>query len=126
MKLSCSMTKAHRIITDKLGLKYYYAYWVPHFLSDEQKISRKEFCQKFLKKYGCMEKKCTYNIVTGDETWVFSYDPLPHKSAGKYLKKGQGPPMVVQKSLHPLKIQIAVFFSRAGILTCKPLIEQPT
>ena len=71
-----SMTKAYNYIKNNLGLKKVCCKSVPFTLNEKQKQSRIDFCNNFLNQYGDINKKISYNLVTGDETWLRCYDPL--------------------------------------------------
>ena len=44
-------------------------------LTDEQKKTRVTMAKKLLKMYQIYSKKAYDNIVTGDETWVYHFEP---------------------------------------------------
>ena len=48
---------------------------VHHQLSEEQKRARIEWCLKMLRKFDGERSDRVSNIVTGDETYVYQYDP---------------------------------------------------
>lgn len=64
------------ILKDKLGLRKICARWVPHGLTREQKNARRVFAQGMLDRYSKNTDVRLKEIVTGDETWVYYYDPL--------------------------------------------------
>ena len=51
------------------------ARWVPHNLSEEQKWGRVDWCTHMLRKFDRGRSPRVWGIVTGDETWVYQYDP---------------------------------------------------
>jgi histone-lysine N-methyltransferase SETMAR len=50
------------------------AKFVPRLLSDDQKAHRVSVCRE-LKQQACDYPNFISNIITGDETWVYGYDP---------------------------------------------------
>ena len=48
--------------------------WIPHILTNKQKAARMKWL-KLLKLYPKFEWKILINIVTGDETWVYNFEP---------------------------------------------------
>jgi histone-lysine N-methyltransferase SETMAR len=50
------------------------AKFVPRLLSDDQKSRRLKVCEE-LKQRVEMEPHFMSRIITGDETWVYGYDP---------------------------------------------------
>ena len=51
------------------------ARWVPHNLSEEQKRGRVDWCTHMLRKFDGVRSPRVWDIVSGDETWVYQYDP---------------------------------------------------
>ncbi|KAI8430490.1 hypothetical protein MSG28_000750 [Choristoneura fumiferana] len=49
--------------------------WVPHKLNNLQKERRVDWCKFMINKFDAGEKKTVYDILTGDETWLYNYDP---------------------------------------------------
>ena len=60
---------------DSLGVRKHCVRWVPHHLSEEQKQGRVDRCTHILRKFDGGRSPCAWVIVTGDETWVYQYDP---------------------------------------------------
>lgn len=110
-----SKTKTRNYINEKLSYKKVSCKWVPHRLTEKQKTARVDFCKNFLSKYGDLKKKSTYNIVTGDETWISTYDPYVGSQAKVWTLKSFDPISVCRKSRNEKKVLTSVFFSRTGI-----------
>ena len=73
-KLHIWQSKAYRYLTQYLGLVYKLSYWVPHSLSDEQKIMRQEQTNELLTVLKTCERNTWHSIVTGDQSWfTFEY-----------------------------------------------------
>ena len=64
-----------RILDDCLGVRKRCARWVLHNLSEEQKRGRVGWCTHVLRKLDGGRSPRIWDIVTGDETWVYQYDP---------------------------------------------------
>ena len=59
---------------------------VPKVLSEEQKLSRVEISQEIL---NCVQKEDFLDIVnTGDESWVFQYDPETKRQSSEWHMQG--------------------------------------
>ena len=54
----------HRVIKDKLKLQCLYARWIPHALSDEQKLNRVDGAQTVL-------EQINGNHIIIDEKWLY-------------------------------------------------------
>ena len=61
-----------RILHDCLGIRKRCARWVPHNLSKEQKRCRVDWCTHMLRKFDGGRFPRVWNIVSGDETWLYS------------------------------------------------------
>jgi len=64
----------HRIVTNHLHMRKMYAILVPKNLSVEQKANRLEICQDLPGRLE-IEPNFLDKVITGDESWVFDYDP---------------------------------------------------
>ncbi|GFR75378.1 histone-lysine N-methyltransferase SETMAR [Elysia marginata] len=71
---SMSRTSVFRVLTNKLNKKKFSA-WASHLLTDEQKESRVNFSRNFLRRFQSEQNDFLGWIITGDETWVYSWDP---------------------------------------------------
>ena len=61
-------------LTQELGISKRCAKIVPKKLSGEQKENRLHVCQDWLENAGIFQ-----NVITGDETWIYEYDPETKK-----------------------------------------------
>lgn len=75
ISLSISMTSIHKILHEHLGVRKLCARWFPHLLTDGQKRARVDWCRKTISKYNCGASKAVYSVVTGDESWIYAYEP---------------------------------------------------
>ena len=62
------------ILADTLGMRKVCAKMVPRLLTKEQKVQRLNACRHILQQMEA-EEKLLENVITGDESWVFQYDP---------------------------------------------------
>ena len=49
--------------------------WVPHLLTDEQKQSRVRLASQVIEKYDKCDPRRLEEMVTGDETWIYHFQP---------------------------------------------------
>ena len=70
--LSGSLT---RIRHDCFSVRKRCARWVPHNLSEEQTQGRVDWCTNMPRKFDGGRFPRVWDIVTGDKTWVYQYDP---------------------------------------------------
>ncbi|UYV66671.1 hypothetical protein LAZ67_4002504 [Cordylochernes scorpioides] len=69
-----SKTTIGRIVTEDLKLKKTPAKFIPRFLTNEQKLCRLATCEDMLEMTRT-DPEWKDKIITGDETWVYGYDP---------------------------------------------------
>jgi len=77
----CEVTKevgickssCHLILTDKLKMRRVVTKFVPHLLTDAQKENHVTVSQELLDRSNA-DENFLKNVITDDETWVYSYD----------------------------------------------------
>jgi len=84
-----SETSLRRLLKE-IGARKIMSRWVPHELSDQQKLARHTKAGKNLARYQ-RESGFLNKIVAIDETWVKSYDPKDQRQTGEWLLPGQRP-----------------------------------
>ena len=65
-----------KILRERLGLRKICTCWVPHLLTDEQKQSRVRLASQVIEKYDKCDPHRLQEIVTGDETWIYHFQPV--------------------------------------------------
>ena len=73
--LGISGTSIHSILHEHLTVKKICSCWIPHNLSIAQKKARVDWSKEMLQKYDLGASKHVYDIVTGDESWIYAYEP---------------------------------------------------
>jgi len=64
----------HKILTEDLKMRRVTSKFMPRLLSVEQKQQRLDVCLD-LKRNAANDPSLLSNVITGDETWVYAYDP---------------------------------------------------
>lgn len=105
-----------KILHEHLGMRKLSARWVPHHLSPEQMQARVEFAQLMLAKFDAGRSKSVDNILTGDETWVYFYDPETKQQSRQWVTSEEDAPLKFRRERSVGKVMAAVFFRRCGIL----------
>lgn len=77
-------------------------------------------------KYDSGASKAVYNIVTGDESWIYQYDPETKNQSTVWVFQDEPPPTKVARSRSVGKQMVACFFSITGHVATVPLVEQRT
>ena len=70
-EVGISSGSVSNIFHNSLGLSKVSARWVPHMLTEEQKQRRVNWCRSMLEKYDGGKSNAVWEIVSGDETWVY-------------------------------------------------------
>ena len=60
--------------------------WLPKLLTPIQHMNRVQCCQELLQEIDANPVKFLDRIVTGDEFWIYHYDPLTQQQA-KFWKR---------------------------------------
>ncbi|CAH2014487.1 unnamed protein product [Acanthoscelides obtectus] len=82
--------------------------WIPYLLAEEQKAAR----------VNC--------IVSGDESWIYCYEPENKRQSAVWVFQGEEKPTKVIRSRSVSKKMVATFVSKAGHIPTIPLNEQRT
>ncbi|CAH2008204.1 unnamed protein product [Acanthoscelides obtectus] len=92
--------------------------WIPHLLTEEQKAARVNWCLKTLDRFNSGNSKNVYSIVSGDESWIYCYEPENKRQSAE-----EKPTKVIRSR----SVSKKTFVSKTGhIATIIPLIEQRT
>ena len=103
-----------RILTEHLHRRKIYAKLVPKQLSVEQKSNWLEICQDLVGRLE-IEHFFLHKIITGDESWVFDYDPEAKRQSEEWHTKISPLPKKASMSRSRVKTIISVFFDSRGI-----------
>lgn len=114
------------ILHEHLGLRKLSCRWIPHLLTSEQKSARVDWCRFMLQKYEEGHSRRVSDIVTGDETWLYNYEPETKTQSTVWVFDEELPPTKVVRSRSTAKRMLAVFFRRSGLVSIIPLEERRT
>ncbi|XP_029643454.1 protein GVQW3-like [Octopus sinensis] len=73
--LDISYGSANSILHDNLGLCKLSAQWIPKALRPDQQNLRSDLSLTLLNKIEADEEQFLVKIITGDETWIYQYNP---------------------------------------------------
>ena len=122
MKISSgSLTRIHY---DCLGVRKHCARWVLHNLSVEQKRDRVDWCTHMLRKFEGGRSPSVWDIVTGEETWVYQYDPETKQQSAAF--PDENPPVKLNRNKSTPKQMIACVFANFGHVATIPLEDRKT
>ena len=109
-----------KILCERLGLHKICARWVPHLLTDEQKQSQVRIASQVIEKYDKCDPRHLEEIVTGDETWIYDFQP-DSKTKNKVLVSSEGNrPVTARCCKTSNRILYAIFFDSKG-----PVLQIP-
>ena len=107
-------SSALKILRERLGLRKICALWVPHLLTDEQKQSRVRLASQVIEKYDKCDPRLLEEIVTGDETWIYHFQP-DSKAKNKVWISSEGDrPVIACRCKTSNCMLYAIFFDLKG------------
>ena len=115
-----------RILHDCLGVSKRCARWVPHNLSEEQKRGRVDWCTHMLINFDRGRSPRAWDILTGDKTWVYQYDPETKQQSVVWVFPDENPPVKFERNRSASKQMIACFFAKFGHVAPIPLEDRKT
>ena len=88
--------------------------WVPHLLTDDQKQSRVRLALQVIEKYDECDPRRLEEIVTGDETWIYHFQP-DSKAKNKIWVSSEGDrPVIAHHCKTSNRMLYAIFFDSKG------------
>ena len=103
-----------KILHERLRLRKICARWVPHLLTDEQKQSRVRLALQVIEKYDKCDPRHLEEIVTGDETWIYHFQP-DSKAKNKVWVSSEGDgPVIARRCKTSNCMLYAIFFDSKG------------
>lgn len=114
------------ILHKELRLRKLCARWIPHSLTLAQKLSRVDFCKSMLKRFVDGTSRAVSDILTGDETWIYHYDPETKRQSKEWVEEGAPPPTKVRRARSVGKQMWAIFFRSSGFVAAVPLEDRKT
>ena len=120
------MSALNEILHCQLGVHKRCARWVPHQLTEEQKVGMVQWCLTMLVKNDSGRANSTWNIVSGDETWVYQFDPETKAQSSVWLFPGDTQLLKFKRSRSASKQMVASYIAKTGHITTIPLEERCT
>ncbi|KAI6653995.1 histone-lysine N-methyltransferase SETMAR-like [Oopsacas minuta] len=119
-EIGISFGAVHTILHQSLQLRKPCSRWIPHKLNPEQKQNRVKWCHEMLKKFNNGNSRDVSKIITGDETWIYHYDPETKQKSRRRCENGEGPPTKGRRTQYIKKQMYANFFNTTGMKTVVP------
>lgn len=124
--LGIDMKQINEILHNHLNVKKLCSRWIPHNLSETQKQARVKWCTENLKRFNSGNSNLVYDIVTGDETWIYSYEPQTKQQSTVWVFQNEPKPTKVVRSRSVAKKMIACFFNKTGHVATIALEDRRT
>lgn len=113
--LGIPKTIVSRILTEDLGMSRVIAKFVPRVLTEDQKNSRVEIAKDILESIK-KDPDLLKRIITGDETWVYGYNPDTKAQSSQWATKEEPRPKKARQSRSNVKAMLTVFFDQEGVV----------
>ncbi|UYV79087.1 hypothetical protein LAZ67_17001077 [Cordylochernes scorpioides] len=110
-----SKTTIGRIVTKDLKVKKTPAKFIPRFLTNEQKLCRLATCENMLEMTRT-DPEWKDKIITGDETWVYDYDPETKRQYAEWRGQGELRPKKSRIFKSRNKVLLVAFLDNKGIV----------
>ena len=95
-------------------------------MSDGLKYTRVKWCTEMLNRFNNGDSNWVSDIVTGDETWIYQFDPQTKRQSSVWVFPDEQPPTKVKRQRSVGKKMVATFFSTGGHLATLVLKDQRT
>lgn len=115
-ELNVDKETVRQILHDELGMRKLCAKLIPRVLTAEQKQHRVATCQDLLERTEREGTDWMSRIVTGDESWVFEYDPETKRQSAEWVAEGSSRPKKARMSKSKVKSLLICFFDIRGLV----------
>ncbi|GFR95729.1 histone-lysine N-methyltransferase SETMAR, partial [Elysia marginata] len=124
---SMSRTSAFRVLTNKLNNNNNkFSKWVPLFLTDAQEESRVNFSRNFLGRFQTEQNDFLGRVITGDDTWVYYWDPETKRQSAEWRDFDEPRPQKVRRKQGALKVMRMISFDMNGVILRWPVLISTT
>ena len=122
-ELGMNSERVWRIISDDLRMRKICTKMVPRLLNERQK--EWQVCQDILEQLET-EPNLLKRVVTGDESWIFEYDPLTKRQSLEWKSALPSRPKKARMFKSKTKVMLIAFFDVHGIVHAKFLPQGQT
>ena len=124
MQIGSAATES--ILHDCLGLRKMTCRWVPHFLNEAQKQDSVDYRLAMLKKFDGGRSQRVHDIITGDESCFYYYDPETKRQNQVWVPRNNPFPTKVRRQRSLGKHMFAILFMKSGFNVIIPLANGKT
>lgn len=111
-----SRSLLHEVVSEKLKFRKLCARWVPHNLTEQQRLKRQASALDFLTRYNEEGDAFLSRIVTGDETWVCHVTPESKLQSMEWRHTSSPTKTKAKPLITCRKLMCTVFWDRHGVL----------
>jgi histone-lysine N-methyltransferase SETMAR len=116
LEIGVSHASAYAIIVEELGKVKKCARWVPHVLTDDEKVARLAICHAHLRRFKREGDAFLSRIIAGDECWMRSYEPELKRQSAEWCAPDSPRPKKARREASNLKSLHIVFYSSKKVL----------
>jgi histone-lysine N-methyltransferase SETMAR len=113
--VNVSYGTVQKILTCDLNMHYIASKFMPRLLTPEQKEHRVAICQE-LRQRALDDPFFMSRVITGDESWVYRYDPETKQQSSQWKSPGSPRPKKARQRYSATKSMLTVFFDIRGIV----------
>nr|CAH7733389.1 unnamed protein product [Callosobruchus chinensis] len=115
-ELGINKETIRQMLHEDLGMRKLCAKMVPKVLTVEQKELRLSICKDMISRIEEEGEDWMSNVITGDESWVFQYDPETKRQSMQWVEKGGKRPTKARMSKSKVKSLLIAFFDINGVV----------
>jgi len=101
------------VLTEELSMHHVTAKFVPRILTGDQKQQRVDVCTE-LHHLASDDETFLSRVITGDESWVYSYDPETNQQSSQWKSRTSPRPKKARQVKNNVKSMIITFFDVKG------------
>lgn len=108
--------RVRHILKEDLNMKKVFGKVVPHSLTIQQKLHRKQICEHHLDRFKKNKTDFKRRFITMDETWIYHHDPKLKRERLQWTETGCSAPKQQKREQTVKKVMASVFWDAKGIL----------
>jgi len=112
-ELNLNRFTVHQIFTQDLDMRKVCAKMVPKYLTTKQNDNRRDVCLDLLDRLE-REPEFSIRVITGDESWIFEYDPETKRQSRQWHTANSPRPKKARMSKSKIKSVLICFFCQSG------------
>ena len=114
-QLNLNKSIVHDVLKNNLQMRKVSAKLVPKNLTVQQNDNRKDICTDFIERIE-QDPNFLKSIITGDESWIFEYDPETKRQSLEWHTANSPRPKKARMSKSKIKCMLICFMDSTGII----------